>query len=175
MTRVAEAAPVLLTPSSAFALCCDPTWSGGPPADGTARQPQLTVHWGVKFEWDPKKAAENLRKHGISFDEAATAFADWHSITVPDPEHSQGERRYYVLGMSDRGNLLVVCHTDRAEVTPTTSICERIAAGPHPRLACRTSISRVACAANMLLGTRPAPISFSCRQMSQRFFLTRLL
>ncbi len=134
MTRVAEAAPVLLTPSSAFALCCDPTWSGGPPADGTARQPQLTVHWGVKFEWDPKKAAENLRKHGISFDEAATAFADWHSITVPDPEHSQGERRYYVLGMSDRGNLLVVCHTDRAEVTPTTSICEnaaRYAAGTN--------------------------------------------
>jgi len=71
----------------------------------------------VKFEWDPKKAAENLRKHGISFDEAATAFADWHSITVPNPAHSQGERRYYLLGMSDRGNLLVVCHTDRGEVT----------------------------------------------------------
>jgi uncharacterized DUF497 family protein len=71
----------------------------------------------VKFEWDPKKAAENLRKHGISFDEAATAFADWHSITVPDPEHSEGEWRYYLLGMSDRGNLLVVCHTDRGHVT----------------------------------------------------------
>jgi hypothetical protein len=71
----------------------------------------------VKFEWDPRKAAENLRKHGVSFDEAATAFADWHSITVPDPEHSEGEWRYYLLGMSDRGNLLVVCHTDRGKST----------------------------------------------------------
>jgi uncharacterized DUF497 family protein len=71
----------------------------------------------VKFEWDPKKARENLRNHGVSFDEAATAFADWHSVTVPDPEHSEGEQRYYLLGMSDRGNLLVVCHTDRGEVT----------------------------------------------------------
>ena len=64
-----------------------------------------------------KKAAENLRKHGVSFDEAATAFADWRSITVPDSEHSEGELRYYLLGMSDRSNLLVVCHTDRGDVT----------------------------------------------------------
>jgi uncharacterized DUF497 family protein len=71
----------------------------------------------VKFEWDAKKAAQNLRKHGVSFDEASTAFADWHSLTVPDPGHSAGEPRYYLLGMSDRGRLLVVCHTDRGEVT----------------------------------------------------------
>ena len=70
----------------------------------------------MKFEWDAEKAAENLRKHGVSFDEAATAFADWHSVTVPDPEHSIGEWRYYLLGMSERGNLLVVCHTERGEV-----------------------------------------------------------
>ena len=47
---------------------------------------------------------------------AATAFADWHSVTVPDPEHSIGEWRYYLLGMSERGNLLVVCHTERGKV-----------------------------------------------------------
>ena len=71
----------------------------------------------VKFEWDPKKAAQNLRTHRVSFDEASTAFGDWHSVTVPDPEHSSAELRYYLLGMSDRGRLLVVCHTDRGEVT----------------------------------------------------------
>jgi uncharacterized DUF497 family protein len=59
---------------------------------------------------EPSKARHLLRR-------TATAFADWHSITVPDPDHSEGERRYYLLGMSDRGNLLVVCHTDRGDVT----------------------------------------------------------
>ena len=44
----------------------------------------------VKFEWDPKKANANLEKHGVTFEEASTAFADWDSITVPDPEHSVG-------------------------------------------------------------------------------------
>jgi uncharacterized DUF497 family protein len=67
------------------------------------------------------RRTKNLRKHGVSFDEAATAFADLHSITVPDPEHSEGEWRYYLLGMSDRANLLVVCHTDRGDVTPIFS------------------------------------------------------
>jgi uncharacterized protein len=69
----------------------------------------------VKFEWDPKKAQGNLDKHGVSFEEAVTAFEDWHSITVPDPEHSIGEARFYLLGVSKRGNLLVVCHTDRGD------------------------------------------------------------
>ena len=71
----------------------------------------------MNFEWDPRKAAANLRSHGVSFEEAASAFADWQSITVPDPEHSVGEARYYLLGMSNQGNVLVVCHTDRGENT----------------------------------------------------------
>jgi len=71
----------------------------------------------VNFEWDPEKARANLDKHGVSFEEAATAFADWDSITVPDPEHSIGEERYYLLGMSNRGKLLVVCYTDRGDNT----------------------------------------------------------
>lgn len=69
----------------------------------------------VKFEWDPKKARANLKKHGVSFEEALTAFADWESTTIPDPDHSEGEERYVLLGMSSRGNLLVVPHAERGE------------------------------------------------------------
>lgn len=65
------------------------------------------------FEWDPRKEAENVRKHGVSFREAASAFYDTFSTVVPDPEHSVGEERYVLLGMSNQGKLLVVCHTDR--------------------------------------------------------------
>ena len=71
----------------------------------------------MKFEWDERKARSNRRKHGISFEEAASAFEDWESITVPDPEHSEGEARFYLIGMSNRGKLVVVCHTDRMDVT----------------------------------------------------------
>ena len=67
----------------------------------------------MKFEWDARKAITNLKAHGVSFEEAASALADWRSITVPDPEHSIGEERFYLLGLSNRGNLLVVCHTER--------------------------------------------------------------
>jgi uncharacterized DUF497 family protein len=67
----------------------------------------------VKFEWDARKAADNVRNHRVTFEEAVTVFADPQSITVPDPEHSEGERRFYVLGISNRGRLLVVYHTER--------------------------------------------------------------
>lgn len=71
----------------------------------------------MRFEWDAKKASANQKTHGVSFEEAASAFADWQSITVPDPEHSEGEQRFYLLGASNQGNLLVVCHTERGENT----------------------------------------------------------
>jgi hypothetical protein len=71
----------------------------------------------VNFEWDARKAAANLKIHGVSFEEAASAFADWQSITVPDPEHSVGEERFYLLGMSNKSKLVVVCHTERGENT----------------------------------------------------------
>ena len=58
-----------------------------------------------QFEWDPNKAAANLRKHGVSFDEAITAFGDPLSILLPDPGHSLGEERYVVLGTSNAGRL----------------------------------------------------------------------
>jgi uncharacterized DUF497 family protein len=70
----------------------------------------------VKFEWDARKASENLRNHGVSFEEALTVFADWDQITIPDHEHSIGEEPWVTLGRSSRGNLLVVPHTERGEV-----------------------------------------------------------
>ena len=69
----------------------------------------------MKFEWDPKKARDNIRLHGVSFEEAITVFADWDSITIPDSEHSVGEPRWILLGLSKRRNLLVVPHTERNE------------------------------------------------------------
>jgi uncharacterized DUF497 family protein len=67
----------------------------------------------LNFEWDAAKAAANLRKHGVGFDEACSAFADPLSSTIRDPMHSMGERRFVLLGRSSAGRLLVVSHTDR--------------------------------------------------------------
>lgn len=71
----------------------------------------------MEFEWNPDKAAINLRKHDISFQEAATVFDDSLSVTFPDPDHSVGENRYVMIGMSSLGQLLVVSHTDRESRT----------------------------------------------------------
>lgn len=65
------------------------------------------------FEWDPGKARANLQKHGVSFEEASTVFADPISITIRDPDHSTGEVRYIDIGHSKSGNLLVVSFTER--------------------------------------------------------------
>jgi uncharacterized DUF497 family protein len=70
----------------------------------------------LRFTWDPKKAAANLRKHRVGFPEAATAFADPLSITIPDPDHSIGEERFVLIGQSDRRRLVVVAHVERGEV-----------------------------------------------------------
>jgi hypothetical protein len=67
----------------------------------------------MEFEWDPRKAAANLAKHGISFHEAATVFGDTLSITYPDPDHSADEHRFLIFGVSAQGRLLVVAHTER--------------------------------------------------------------
>lgn len=69
----------------------------------------------LTFEWDPGKALDNERKHGVSFDEAMTAFADASSLTIHDPEHSDPEDRYVLLGMSAAGRLLVVVHVERGD------------------------------------------------------------
>jgi uncharacterized DUF497 family protein len=67
------------------------------------------------FEWDPRKSAINLRKHGVSFTEAGTVFGDELSVTVPDPDHSDQEDRYITIGWSNLHRLLMVAHTDRGE------------------------------------------------------------
>lgn len=67
----------------------------------------------MEFEWDTNKATANLKKHGVSFTEAATVFADPLSITFPDPDHSVGESRYITMGLSSSIKLLIVAHTDR--------------------------------------------------------------
>lgn len=69
------------------------------------------------FEWDSRKAAENRRKHRVAFQEAVTAFADPLSVTSPDPDHSDAQdARYILVGLSDRGRLLVVSHAERDTV-----------------------------------------------------------
>ena len=69
----------------------------------------------MKIEWDPKKAKLNLRKHRVSFEEAATALSDPMAATGADPDHSITEERYVTFGVSERGRLLAVAHTDEEE------------------------------------------------------------
>lgn len=70
----------------------------------------------LTFEWDPDKATANATKHGVPFEDAMSAFGDTLSITIPDPDHSDGEVRYLLLGLSRTGVLLVVSHTERGDV-----------------------------------------------------------
>jgi len=67
-----------------------------------------------RFDWDPAKAAANLRKHGVSFEEAASVFFDPLAYTFYDPDHSVGERRFVTFGLSQAGHILVVMHTEGA-------------------------------------------------------------
>lgn len=67
------------------------------------------------FEWDKDKAEQNLKKHGVSFEEATTVFADPLSLTIPDPSHSEDEDRFVTTGLSHRQRQLVVVFTERGE------------------------------------------------------------
>lgn len=67
----------------------------------------------MDFEWDPRKAEINLRKHGVSFTEAGTVFGDELAVTIPDPDHSEDEDRFITIGWSNRHKLLMISHTDR--------------------------------------------------------------
>ena len=68
----------------------------------------------MRFEWDPRKAAGNRRKHGVSFTEAESVFADEHALLLDDPEHSESEDRFLLLGLSGALRVLVVVHCFRA-------------------------------------------------------------
>ena len=67
----------------------------------------------ITFAWDERKAASNLNKHGISFDEARSVFSDEHARLIADPDNSDDEDRFIILGMSIQTRLLVVCHCYR--------------------------------------------------------------
>lgn len=71
----------------------------------------------MKFEWDPKKATANVKKHGVTFQEAATIFGDPLAITFNDPDHSMSENRYITFGLSLQKRLIVVSHTERIDRT----------------------------------------------------------
>jgi hypothetical protein len=68
----------------------------------------------IQFEWDEKKNRSNIRKHGVSFEEATTVFYDEYAMQYDDPDHSEDEDRFILLGMSYRVRVLVVCHCYRA-------------------------------------------------------------
>jgi len=69
----------------------------------------------LTFEWDGNKARSNMSKHGVSFEEAATAFGDSLSLTIADPDHSDEEDRFILLGTTYQGRLVVVVHTERGD------------------------------------------------------------
>jgi len=79
----------------------------------------------LKFEWDDKKDTANSKKHGVSFDEARTVFYDEYAIQFFDPEHSESEDRFILLGTSFKLKTLVVCHCFRQEETVVRIISAR--------------------------------------------------
>ncbi len=70
----------------------------------------------MQFEWNPDKANSNLKKYDLSFNEASTVFNDPLSVTFPDSDHSYGEERYVIIGLSSANRILVVPHTDRTDL-----------------------------------------------------------
>ena len=69
----------------------------------------------LSFEWDKSKATINLKKHGVSFEEAKAAFSDERAKLIADPDHSEDEERFILLGYSSSMRLLVVCHCYRTD------------------------------------------------------------
>ena len=82
----------------------------------------------MRFEWSPEKAAKNLHKHKVSFAEAATVFEDNLGVTIDDPDHSEGEERFITIGVSNRGHVLMVAHTERDDAIRIISARELTAA-----------------------------------------------
>lgn len=84
------------------------------------------------FEWDSDKAARSLVKHGVSFDEAVSAFSDPFAATYDDPDHSASEERSITIGRTRRSRLIVIAHTERG--TNTRIISARVATRAERRL-----------------------------------------
>lgn len=79
----------------------------------------------LSFEWDPRKASSNARKHGVSFDEAKTVFHDEQALVIPDPDHSATEERFVILGLGSGSRILVVVHCLRQSGTSIRLISAR--------------------------------------------------
>lgn len=79
----------------------------------------------ISFEWDEKKNALNKKKHGVSFEEAQTVFVDENALLIHDPDHSDDEDRFIMLGLSARLRVVVVCHSYRSEQTAIRIISAR--------------------------------------------------
>ncbi len=84
-------------------------------------------------EWDPAKAVANLKKHRIGFDEAKSVFADERAKLIADPEHSDDEDRFILLGLSTKLKLLVVCHCYRSKSNTIRIISARRATSAESR------------------------------------------
>lgn len=82
----------------------------------------------IEFEWDPRKATSNRRKHGVSFEEAATAFYDEGGLLIGDPDHSDDEDRFVLIGLSSSLRVLVVVHAYRGSDSVIRIISARRAA-----------------------------------------------
>jgi uncharacterized DUF497 family protein len=90
----------------------------------------------LHFEWDDRKAAANVRKHGVSFDEAKSVFVDERAKLIDDPDHSEDEDRFVLLGLSSALRLLLVCHCYRSESNGIRIVSARKSARRpwrHPR------------------------------------------
>ena len=85
----------------------------------------------LRFEWDPAKSRLNERKHRVSFEEAATVFQDEHALLIDDPDHSEEEERFVLLGLSASLRVLVVCHCYRAKGGVVRIISARKATAPE--------------------------------------------
>lgn len=85
----------------------------------------------LKIAWDARKAASNLKKHGVSFQEAASVFSDENARLIHDPDHSEAEDRFVLLGLSWSLRVLVVCHCYREAADVIRIISARKASGPE--------------------------------------------
>lgn len=87
----------------------------------------------LHFEWDDRKAAANAKKHGVSFEEARSVFVDERAKLIDDPDHSEDEERFVLLGLSSTLRLLLVCHCSRSEGNVIRIISARKASANEAR------------------------------------------
>jgi uncharacterized protein len=87
----------------------------------------------LRFEWDARKATANLKKHGVTFEEAKSVFVDEHAKLIDDPDHSDDEDRFVLLGLSSALRLLLVCHCYRGDDGVIRIISARKAAAKESR------------------------------------------